>query len=161
MVEKSFFTASLSPRRLTASRRLASVFFFAYVTRRSTNGRTAFAFASVVEMRSSSTSERASERRSARRWFVSRWNVCAFLVNAMVLFALEREAVAGERFQDLLDRLVADAVELLERARGLAHESGRRLYARLLKRGRDARGEAELGHFYLSGIRRSLLFRLL
>src|SRR3989344_4919124 len=64
---KSFFTAFLSPSFVMASRRLARVFNFAYDTRRSTNGRSAFAFASVVEMRSSITRERERDLISARR----------------------------------------------------------------------------------------------
>src|SRR3989338_1404744 len=76
----SFFTTSVAPPiRVSRTRRDASVFFLALVTMRSTNGRSSFAFATVVVMPSWSTRERASPRKSAVRWPFLRPNVLFFL----------------------------------------------------------------------------------
>ncbi len=72
MAAKSFFVAASSPMRAETRRRFATVSAFARVTSFSIIGRISFAFASVVEMRSWTMSDRISDFMRAPRWFFER-----------------------------------------------------------------------------------------
>src|SRR4051812_23563324 len=95
------------------ARRAESVPDLLLDTRRSTNGRSSLALAIVVVIPSCNTSERASERKSAFRWRLSRCNVRVLtwcLIYRLFVVA-KRESHVGKCALDVLQTLLTETFD--------------------------------------------------